>query len=1507
MLTQSRLLLVLGAALAATASLHAATRSFYCNSGNNNWSAATNWIPNGVPQNGDGLVFSASSPRRDCVNDLANLKLDSLQITANGFEISGNGITVSNGLSIANGTLTYLYTDLTLGKSQTIDVDGASSVRLYSDVNLNGFNLAIDSDSYFETQGAFTGNGNLTKFGTGDLLMAGSPNTFNGSFTHFDGLFSVAKASCLPTNYSSYGITRIYSSGATHTNCHLTLYPGAAMTANSTVTNTIRNLTLHGANMEDTKLHFVLRGNLTNLAASAESHFYGHLDLQNTNHVFHINDGSVDKDLVLAWGGIRGGTSAGFIKTGSGKLHVHDVVNTARGTNQIVAGILEGGMGGGLLGTGRTVVQDGASIQALNGSSMSSYFELHGNGFGGTNGAIRGFGFAHIYGPFLIPTAATVRGDGELHMDGNIGGFGSLRIRGTNEVWTQGAANTLLGGYWVQSGTFVLNKPAGTLAVGSPIDVGSDGFFDVEPATLRNFANEQIATKVTVNPSGTWDLDGHTETVPSLDLYAAAEMSMGNGTLILGGNLEVLPALFASAPATFDGAGYLNVGAGSRNIIVNAFPGGGGGAQELQLLSTTLTGSANIFKQGTGGLWIGYDTAHTGTFTVQEGDVEVAAVTSFGSSGAGTVVTGPGALVMSGSAFSDTEPLIFNGTGRVDSATLVLKDNTSLRGPMMLQQDTRMFVNTNAQFILHSPVGGAGGIIKEGPGELLFDWTQANTFSGGLVIKDGLVTLDRDNTNATLVSAITVGDGLGAAGSARLVSTYRQQIANNVDVTLLSDGRFTITNINEVEIIRRLQGSGQVYISGFGLRLNDSGLDSTFSGTISGNRDLFKAGTGKFTHTGLCNASGLTLSLYGGTTAINGLWNASPTPTLIDAWSGTVLAGTGTVQDVNIRSGATLAPGASPGVFTMNNLSLSNSANLFLEVNGTTPGTQHDQLIAKSSVNISNATLTVGITYPPAEGDVIKLVDNQSATPILGTFSGKPQGSLITSSGNQFVLSYTGGTGNDLTLTATNTKLALAVALIPAGNGLVDAGECNELYLLLTNKSGGTLSSVTATLDSRSPGVAVSQQGATYPNFAANAMHTNQTPFRISTLPGFACGQPVELQLTVTIGASSPFTIPVTLATGNLGSPTSYSSSVATPIPDPGTTNATINVTTFNKYVSKVTVSLHITHGYDADLEVALQSPSGRRVKLVADRGGAGDNFGTNCSPITARTTFDDTSRNAIAVASAPFVGTFSPEEPLSEFKGEFGNGVWKLILTDDAGSDPGTLNCWTLTLYEATCAADSASPCEPCLAPTVGALGPNSPALLKRLYRDAPTICGDPKPCPGTSVSSGPFRYATHTFTNTGPGGCVTVLLHDLCGNNLLFASAYSGGFNPADVCINYLADVGTNLLAPTMSFYVVSNGVFTIVVNELSPNLACSSYTLDLFGLPCPPPALNIAPAGTSQVRLFWNVTGSEGYSLQAAPASGSATFTNLGIPPVLLNGTYHATNNTGSPQQFFRLRKP
>jgi hypothetical protein len=52
-----------------------------------------------------------------------------------------------------------------------------------------------------------------------------------------------------------------------------------------------------------------------------------------------------------------------------------------------------------------------------------------------------------------------------------------------------------------------------------------------------------------------------------------------------------------------------------------------------------------------------------------------------------------------------------------------------------------------------------------------------------------------------------------------------------------------------------------------------------------------------------------------------------------------------------------------------------------------------------------------------ATGKVFTVINNTSGSPIDGTFSNLPEGSIFGSNGTNFKVSYKGGTGNDLTLT----------------------------------------------------------------------------------------------------------------------------------------------------------------------------------------------------------------------------------------------------------------------------------------------------------------------------------------------------------------------------------------------------------------------------------------------------------------------------------------------------------
>jgi hypothetical protein len=76
-------------------------------------------------------------------------------------------------------------------------------------------------------------------------------------------------------------------------------------------------------------------------------------------------------------------------------------------------------------------------------------------------------------------------------------------------------------------------------------------------------------------------------------------------------------------------------------------------------------------------------------------------------------------------------------------------------------------------------------------------------------------------------------------------------------------------------------------------------------------------------------------------------------------------------------------------------------------------------------------------------------------------------------------------------------------------------------------------------------------------------------------------------------------------------------------------------------------------------------------------------------------TVFDDEAANSIAVGSAPFNGSFRPEQPLSAADGILGTGNWRFQAVDSAGQDVGSINNWTLKLTypNMACAPTGAPP----------------------------------------------------------------------------------------------------------------------------------------------------------------------------------------------------------------------
>jgi subtilisin-like proprotein convertase family protein len=146
------------------------------------------------------------------------------------------------------------------------------------------------------------------------------------------------------------------------------------------------------------------------------------------------------------------------------------------------------------------------------------------------------------------------------------------------------------------------------------------------------------------------------------------------------------------------------------------------------------------------------------------------------------------------------------------------------------------------------------------------------------------------------------------------------------------------------------------------------------------------------------------------------------------------------------------------------------------------------------------------------------------------------------------------------------------------------------------------------------------------------------------------------------------------------GSTTRASSDVPKAIPDLGTATSSVTVSGIPGVIKDLNVNLSIIHTYDSDLRVYLIAPTGRRMELIRNIGGSGDNF--------SNTTLDDEAGTSIASAAAPFTGTFKAQSSLSAVDGISPNGTWRLEVRDTASSDTGTLSSWSLLFTYAEASA---------------------------------------------------------------------------------------------------------------------------------------------------------------------------------------------------------------------------
>lgn len=367
--------------------------------------------------------------------------------------------------------------------------------------------------------------------------------------------------------------------------------------------------------------------------------------------------------------------------------------------------------------------------------------------------------------------------------------------------------------------------------------------------------------------------------------------------------------------------------------------------------------------------------------------------------------------------------------------------------PVALSGDKTLSLDGFKTLTFAGNLTGSGAITKTGTGNLYLEgdnseYSGAITISGGglgasskgLATSGGTTIANGANLglngcepatylgNITLTGASSRPSGEYPAaklftssgpctGGGGVEESYGNFTANNTttisgNITLGSDITFS-----SYSKITKFTGA----ISGNHKMVIEAGNSATIVVESSANTSGMPNGTYKSEtiQKTLTDTSTATLGIYGNTVVtVNGKRGNT---TVID---GGTLKGSGTVGDLNVGTGAYLAPGNSPGCLSSSNLSMTGT--YVVEIGGTAACTGYDQMKVTGTVDLTNGLISAAFVnkYQPVAGAKYTIIDNDGADKITGTLKDLAEGATFkTPSGTVLKISYVGGDGNDVTLT----------------------------------------------------------------------------------------------------------------------------------------------------------------------------------------------------------------------------------------------------------------------------------------------------------------------------------------------------------------------------------------------------------------------------------------------------------------------------------------------------------
>jgi autotransporter-associated beta strand protein len=282
-----------------------------------------------------------------------------------------------------------------------------------------------------------------------------------------------------------------------------------------------------------------------------------------------------------------------------------------------------------------------------------------------------------------------------------------------------------------------------------------------------------------------------------------------------------------------------------------------------------------------------------------------------------------------------------------------------------------------------------------------------------------------DTTTASNANITANGGVDGSEGG--VIFFQNKSKGGRASITLSGNAELDISTHNAPGVtIGSLAGEGSVLLGANTLTIGSNNQSTTFSGVIQDSGGLTKTGAGTLTLTGNNLYTGNT-TVTGGVLQVSNRRGSGTGTGTVNVQAGT-LAGKGIISGAvaigtGSGSGAFLAPAAGSNVpvtlTTQSALTFNADATYVYTFKVKRNRARTDKVIANGVTINSGAMISLsGITQGRlATGLTLTLISNTSANPTSGTFSNLPGGSIVNVNGNNFQASYTGGDGNDLTLT----------------------------------------------------------------------------------------------------------------------------------------------------------------------------------------------------------------------------------------------------------------------------------------------------------------------------------------------------------------------------------------------------------------------------------------------------------------------------------------------------------